>query len=372
MNIGVPKETHSHEHRVGLTPFGAARLVHLGHKVYVQNGAGNDSHFRDDDYAQAAAAIVFSADEAYQRADIVCRVSALDSEEAEMVRPGSTVLGFHHLAIAPRELVVGLQEKKVTMVGYEVIEDGAGHRPVLTALREVAGQMVLHTADQRLEHDAGGRGLVLGGTPGMAPATVVILGAGTVGKTAARMAVAGGAHVIILDTDMDKLREVMEACDGHVVTAMATRRTLTRFSAFADVLIGAVLIPGGRAPFLVTEEMVKGMKRGSVIMDVSIDQGGCVETSRPTPPESPYFQLHGVTHYCVANMTANAPRSASRVLMLAGLPYVVRLAGEGMKRALRADPGLGAGVYLYEGHMVNEQAAHALGLEHQPLHDLLR
>ena len=371
MNIGVPKETHSHEHRVGLTPFGAARLVNLGPKVFVQTGAGEDSHFRDDDYAQAGATIVFSADEAYQRADIVCRVSALDSEEADLVRPGSVVVGFHHLAVAPRELVVGLSEKKVTMVGYEVIEDGDGHRPVLTALSEVAGQMVVHKASQLLEHESGGRGLVLGGTPGMAPATVVILGAGTVGKTAARIAVAGGAHVVILDTDMEKLRDVMEACGGHVVTAMATRRTLTRFTAIADVVIGAVLIPGGRAPFLVTEEMVREMKRGSVIMDISIDQGGCVETSRPTPPDSPYFQLHGVTHYCVPNMTANAPRSASRVLMLAGLPYVVRLAGDGVQEALRADPGLGAGIYLYEGRMVNEQAAHALGIEHQSLHELL-
>ena len=364
MNIGVPLETHSHEHRVGLTPLGVARLVNLGHHVYVQHGAGDDSHFHDDDYISAGADIVFDADEAYQRADFVCRVSPLDAEEAELVRPGSVVLGFHHLAVAPRDRVVSFQRRDVTLIGYEIIESGEGHRPVLTALSELAGHMAVHKAAQLLEHESGGRGIILGGTPGMAPATVVILGAGTVGRTAADIAVSCGAHVVILDTDLEKLREVMASVSDQIVTMIATPRTLGRFTAIADIFIGAVLIPGGRAPFLVTEEMVKKMKHGSVILDISIDQGGCVETSRPTPPDSPVFKLHGVTHYCVPNMTANVPRSASRVLMLAGLPYVVRLAGEGVEAAVRADPGLAAGVYMYEGRMVNEQAAHALGLEH--------
>jgi alanine dehydrogenase len=371
MIVGVPKETRHDEHRVGLTPFAVSRLVKHGHQVYLEHDAGEDSHFHDEAYAAAGAQIVFDTDEVYQRADLVCRVGALDADEVDLVRPGSTVCGFLHLAMAPREQVARLAERKVTLFGYEIIEDHEGHRPVLISLSEIAGHMAVHTAAHLLEHDSGGRGIVLGGTPGMAPATVVVLGAGTAGRTVAALAHACGAHVIVLDAHVSRLREAVREVSGDIVTSIASHRNLGRYTAIADVLIGAVLIPGGRAPFLVTEEMVKGMKRGSVILDLSIDQGGCVETSRPTQLHSPTFQMHGVTHYAVPNMTANVPRSASRALSIAAEPYLVRLATEGVESALRADAGLGRGAYLYKGHVVNELAAHALGVEHVPLSGIL-
>ena len=371
MRIGIPRETSRHEHRVGLTPFGVSRLVNLGHEVYIERGAGKDCHFTDEDYEEAGAHVVYSTDEAYQRAELVCRVGTLTAEDVERMPAGLTVAGFLHVAMTPRAVVDKLAEKEITLLGYEVLEADKGGRPVLRSLSEIAGQMVVHCAAHLLEYESGGRGVILGGVPGIAPATVVILGAGTVGRRAACLALAAGAHVIVLDTDLDKMRRAMGENCRHVVTALATPRNLRRFTAIADVLIGAVAIPGGRAPFLVTEEMVRQMKPGSVILDVSIDQGGCVETSRPTTPDNPTFKVHGVTHFCVPNMTANAPRTASRALTIAALPFLVRIAGEGLETALAASPGLRQGIYMYRGRMVNELAAAALGLSPTRLGDLL-
>lgn len=370
MNIGVPFETLGMEHRVGLTPFGASRLTRMGREVYVQHKAGVDSHFLDEDYTAAGAQIVFSAEEVYQRAEIVCRIGALRPDELDLVPNGGTICGFHHFAMAPREVFEPLIEKEATLIGYELLEDEAGDRPVLIAFSEIAGGMVVHTAAHLLEHDSGGRGLVLGGAPGIPPATVVILGAGTLGRTAARRFIALGAHVIVLDAELPRLREVYSIMPG-VVTAIASHRNLGRFTAIADVVVGAVLVPGARAPYLVTEAMVKEMKEGSVILDLAIDQGGCVETSRPTHPEQPTYEMHGVTHYCVPNMTANVPRTASRALANAALPFVIELSKEGVEATLRADPGFAAGLSLYRGMVVNEQTARSLGVEHVPVHEAL-
>ena len=371
MQIGVPKEIHRAEHRVGLTPFGVARLRRFGHEVFVQSGAGQDSHFSDEDYRDVGAQIVFDADEVFQRAEIVCRVGVLAPDEIRRLRPASTVCGFMHLAVAPKDVVGALSEKSITLIGWELVEDAEGDRPLLVAFSEIAGRMAVHTASHLLEHGSGGRGVILGGAPGIPPATVVILGAGTLGRNAAAQSLACGAHVIVLDASVARLRRTQDVLGSQVVTAIASERNLARYTAIADVLIGAVLIPGGRAPFLVTEEMVKKMKAGSAILDLSIDQGGCVETSRPTLPDHPTFTAHGVIHYCVPNMTTNVPRTASRALTIGALPWVMELAEKGVEAAVRNDSGLARGVYMFDGRVVNEAAAHALGVQHEELGRIL-
>ncbi len=371
MKIGVPKETLRHEHRVGLTPFAVSRLTGLGHEIFIERGAGKDAHFVEDDFTRAGAQIVYSAEEAFGRADMVCRVGSMSPEEVKLLPPESVVCGFHHLAVATRDSVQQLIDRRVTMIGYEIIHDAAGNRPVLASLSEIAGHMLIQTAGHLLQHEQGGRGIILGGVPGVPPATVLILGAGIVGRAACAHFTAAGAHVILMDQDLEKLRDAMAHTCHNAVTVVSNPRNLERFTPIADVLVGAILIPGARAPFLVTEEMVRKMKPGSVILDVSIDQGGCVETSRPTTPDHPTFQVHGVTHYCVPNMTANAPRAASRGLALAALPHITRLAEDGIEAALKADPGLARGVYMHRGKMVNQVAADALGLPASRLADLL-
>jgi alanine dehydrogenase len=367
----VPKETLRHEHRVGLTPFGVSRLVNYGHEVFVEHDAGRDSHFADQDFATAGASIVYSREEAFGRADVICRVGQMTAEEIEHVKPGATVMGFLHLAVTPRDAIQKAMDRGLTMVGYEVIEDAEANHPVLRPMSEIAGHMVVHIAAHLLEYESGGRGLILGNIPAIPPATVVVIGAGTVGWTAARIALANGAHVIVLDQRVHRLRRALTHGCEQAVTALATPRNIARFTAIADVVIGAVLVPGGRAPYLVTEDVVKRMKPGAVVIDLSIDQGGCVETSRPTTPDRPTFKVHGVTHYCVPNMTANAPRTASRAMVIAALPYLELLASEGTDGALRADPGFARGAYLYQGTLVHEIAGQALGLPTRSLSELL-
>ncbi|MGD2114136.1 MAG: alanine dehydrogenase [Acidobacteriota bacterium] len=370
MIIGVPRETHRHEHRAGLTPSAVGRLTRLGHSVVIERGVGGDAHFADRDYERAGAQIVYNREEAYRRAEVVCRVGLLDPEDLDLLRPGSTICAFHHLAVTPRETVKRLMELELTLVGYEVVADRDGSLPVLVPFSEMAGQMAVHTAAHLLQNEAGGRGILLGEVPGVPPPTVLVLGAGTVGTAAARQASAAGAHVIVVDAELRRLRRLSAAVPG-VVTAVAGLDRLERFTAIADVVVGAVLVPGGRAPFLVTEDMVRAMKQGSVIIDVSIDQGGCVETSRPTTLGDPTFRVHGVTHYCVPNMTADIPRTASRALASAALPAVTLLAERGVDRALREEPGLARGAYLYRGALVHPRAAEALDLLLTPLEEAL-
>ena len=371
MDFGVPLDRHPHEHRVGLNPFAVARLTSQGHRVFVESRAGEESHFSDEDYAQSGAEIVFSHEETYLRADLVCGLRALDMEEARLLRPGSIAAAFHHLAVSRSEVIAELVERQITAIGYEIIENRHGGHPVLTSLSEIAGRMTVHLAAQLLHFESGGRGVVLGGVPGDAPATVVILGAGTVGSTAAKVLSACGAHVIVLDESLHRLRRAAAEIPQNIVTAIASARNVARFSAIADVLIGCVLIPGGRAPYLVSEEMVREMKTGAAIIDLAIDQGGCVETSRPTTLDDPTYTVHGVTHCCIPNMTTNAPRSASRVLSISALPYLLGVAGRGLEDALREDPGLRRGVYLYRGRFVNSLAADTHGLPSERLMDLL-
>jgi alanine dehydrogenase len=370
MQIGVPRETGRHENRVGLTPWAVGHITRLGHTVVVEQGAGAGARFPDNEYAAAGATVVYSREEAFKRADVVCGVALLKGVELDLLRPGSVLCGFLHLSMAQRAVIERLRELEMTTIGYELVEDLTGARPLLTPMSEMAGEMAVFVAGHYLQNAEGGRGILLGGVPGIAPPTVVVLGAGTVGRTAAARAAAVGAHVIVLDDDMEKLRTVKRGV-GQIVTQLATPDRLERYTAIADVLIGAVLIPGARAPFLVTEDMVRGMRPGSVIIDVSIDQGGCVETSRPTSPDDPVYAVHDVLHYCVPNMTANVARTASRAMSDALLQPLTTLAGAGVERALATDPGLAAGTTLYHGAVVNEQVARALGVPYRPLATVL-
>jgi alanine dehydrogenase len=371
MIIGVPRETGRDEHRVGLSPFAVSRLTQLGHAVVIEKDAGNGAHFYDRDYQRAGAQTVYSLEEVYRRSDVVCRVSDPGIEESRMLKPGTVVFGFQHLAVAPRELLDCLREQQVTLVGYELIVDDEGESPVLLPFSEMAGQMVIQLASRYLQNEEGGRGILMGSVPAVAPPTVLILGAGRVGHAAARDALHCGAHTIVIDSDMGKLRRIHDEFHGNVVTIAAGTDRLEKFTSIADVVVGAVLIPGGRAPFVVSEEMVKGMKQGSVIIDVAIDQGGCVETSRPTTLADPTYVVHGVVHYCVPNMTANVARTASRALASAALPYIVDLVTKGERAAFQSNPGLRAGIYLHRGVLVNRTIGETFGVEAQSIDRLL-
>lgn len=371
MIVGIPKETHPFEHRVGLTPFGVAGLVGRGHQVVVQRGAGAAAHYTDEDYARAGAEVVYNADEVFKRADLICQVNMFGPEELDLARPDLVLCGFHHLAVAPRTVFRMMEAAKVTLIGYEIIENRMGERPILLPMSELAGHMAIHEAAHLLHITSGGRGVLLGSVPGVPAPTVLILGAGIVGTVAAQQAINMGANVIIMDAELRKLQRAHRLVRGTLNTALIDRAQLTRFLRVADVVIGAVLIPGGRAPFLVTEEMVRTMRPGSVIVDVSIDQGGCVETSRPTTLGHPTFVVHGVVHYCVPNMSSNVARTASRVLSDAALPHVLAIAECGLEAALEADPGLARGVYVYRGTLVHPAVAQHIGAAHEPLTTLL-
>jgi len=363
MDIGVPRETTRYEHRVAVTPGGARRLIAHGHRLFVQAGAGEGCRYSDKDYRDAGAEIVYRKEEVIHRSGMVVGVGAPSLDEVDQLRPGQIRFGFLHLAVAPRDTVRRMLDHKVTAVGFEIIEEAQGHLPVLQAIGVLAGQMLIHTAAHLLENESGGRGIQLGAVPGVPPATVVILGAGTVGQNAARTAMKNGAQVVVLDNDMERLSRLWHECDGRVDTLMADRENVARFVQVADVVVGAVLIPGGPAPFLVTREMVTTMKPGSVILDASIDQGGCIETSRPTTLADPTFTVDGVVHYCVPNMTANIARSASKVLNYAHLPYVTEVAERGMEAALESCEALQRGVYLHQGRVMKPVLAGLLGTE---------
>ena len=371
MVVGAPRETLDHEHRVGLTPFGAGRLFQAGAVVLVEHDAGREARFQDVDYERAGARIVYDSEEIYRRCDLVCCVGALHPTEIELLKSDSAVCGFHHLAVSPRASVDRLLELRTTLVGYEIIRDAAGDLQVLAPMSTLAGHQAVHVAAHLLQNESGGRGIILGAQPAIPPATVLVLGAGAVGTAAALHAVASGAHVIVLDSNLNKLEALDRESSGRVVTVLSGTGRLEQYTSIADVIIGAVLVPGYRAPFVVTEEMVRGMKPGSVIVDVSIDQGGCVETSRPTSAAHPTYVVHDVVHYCVPNMTANVARTASRALANGALPYLEALVREGVDGALQADPGLVAGIYMYRGKLVNSPTAASFGLEATPLTDVM-
>jgi alanine dehydrogenase len=361
MNFGVPQETSRYERRVGLTPWAAQQLVRDGHAVVVERDAGKAARFSDQEYQDAGALVVYNREEAFKRVDVVCGVGLVGPAELDLLKPRTVLCGFQHLAVAPKPIVERLRELEATVVGYELAEDASGRRSILTPMAEMAGDMAVFTAAHYLQNEEGGRGILLSNVPGVAPPTVLILGAGTVGRSAARRALTLGAHVVVLDQDLRRLRSVNEGLGPQIETQVATPDRLARFTAIADVVVGAILIPGARSPLLITEEMVRAMRAGSVIVDVSIDQGGCVETSRPTTLKDPVFVVHDVVHYCVPNMTANVARTASRALSDAVMGLLRPLGAKGIDTMAKTDVGFAAGLYLYQGKLVNPELARAWG-----------
>ncbi len=375
MNIGIPRESTDRqkilERRVALTPAGVKALVERGHEVYVESGAGVYSSFMDIEYERVGAKIVFSKEEVYKRSQMIVKIARPTEDEYEYLCNEHLLFGFLHIAVAPRKFVEILLERKITAVGYEIIELPDGRLPILQAMSEIAGQMAIVIAARYLQNEDGGRGIVLGGIPGVPPATVVILGAGVVGQNAIRAALGLGAHVVVLDKDIDKLREVEKLFDKGVETAIANVYNVEKAVQFADVLIGAVLIRGALTPKLVTEEMVKKMKPGSVIIDVSIDQGGCVETSRPTTIANPVFVKYDVIHYCVPNIASNVARTATYALTNVSLPYILEIAEKGISQTIKEEPSFGKGIYTHAGYCTNKNIAEIFNVEYKKIEELL-
>jgi alanine dehydrogenase len=367
MNIGIVKEVIPSERRVALSPSGVQAIVSAGHTVYVEGGAGIQSHFSNDDYIHAGATISYTVEEVIRRADVVMKILPPNERELELLIPGQVLIASLHLAVSRRKIVEALLQKKVTAIAYELIEDAQGNLPGVQIMSEIGGQLSVQVAAQFLMSREGGRGILLGSVPGIAPANVVILGAGTVGRTAARVAIGFGATVMILDTHLARLRELENLFHWRMATALATEANIAAAVEKADVLIGAVLLKGEKAPHIVTEEMVRSMRPGSVVVDVAIDQGGCIETSRPTTIDEPVFTRHGVIHYCVPNMPATVARTATLGWTIALLPYIQRIADAGITEALRTDPGLVKSVCTYEGHCTNHAVARVFDLDYEDL-----
>ena len=363
MDIGILKEDGVNERRVALSPAGVRSLVEAGNTVHIEKVAGAASLFKDEEYRDVGAFISYSAEEVINRSKVVLKVAPPSDLELSMFNEGQTILSFLHLAVSQRRIVELLLNKKVTAIGYELIENAKGDLAVLQVMSEIAGQLAVQVGAHYLQCKEGGRGLLLGSIPGVPPSSVVILGAGTVGRTSARVALGMGANVSVLDKELSRLRELEHLFQWKITTAITTSYNIARAVRFADLVVGAVLLKGEKAPHLVTEAMVKTMKVGSVIVDASIDQGGCVETSRPTTVEDPVFIRHGVIHYCVPNMTAAVARTATAGLTNALLPYLHEISEVGVLNALRGDAGLSRGVCAYDGNCTNEAVANAFNLK---------
>ncbi|MBM4137932.1 MAG: alanine dehydrogenase [Nitrospira sp.] len=366
MIIGVPKEIKDHEYRVSLTPDGAAALRQAGHEVWVESSAGLGSGFADDEYGQAGAAITVSKEEVFQRADLIVKVKEPLLAECPLFRPGQVLFTYLHLAACP-ELTTTLLEKRVTAIAYETTMAQDGGLPMLKPMSEIAGRMSMQVGAQYLEKIHGGRGVLLAGVPGVTPGHVVILGAGVVGTSALRIAVGMGAQVTVLNLDVERLRYLDTLYGGRIVTRAASAAAIEHTVCGADLVIGAVLVPGATAPKLVSRAVVARMKPGAVVVDVSVDQGGCFETTKPTTHSDPVYTVDGVLHYCVANMPGIVPRTSTFALTNATLPYLLRLASEGVDRAIRADAGLANGVNLRDGQVTCQGVAQAHGLRFTPL-----
>jgi alanine dehydrogenase len=351
MTVGVPKEVKDHETRVGLLPSGARALTEAGHRVLVQAGAGRASSLTDEEYAEAGATIVASAQDVWSQADLVVKVKEPQPSEYPLLRPGLMLFTYLHLAPLP-ELTERLLEAKVSAVAYETIREGDGSLPLLTPMSEVAGRMAVQVGAQYLEAPLGGRGILLGGVPGVAPANVVIVGGGVVGHQAAKVAVGIGAHVTIIDRNLERLRQLDDIYSSQVVTLASNVYTIAESVRTADLVIGAVLIPGASAPKLVRREAIARMRKGSVVVDVAIDQGGCFETSRPTTHTDPVYLVDGVIHYCVSNMPAAVPHTSTFALNNATFPYLLELANRGLEGACAHNPAIYEGVNTYQGHVV--------------------
>lgn len=366
MVIGVPKEIKDQEYRVSLTPEGVQVLVAAGHRVLVETGAGEGSGFADDDYRRAGAQAACSKEQVFKETELIVKVKEPGLAEVGLLRPGQTLFTYLHLAVSA-ELTRALLDSGVTAIAYETVEVGDGTLPMLWPMSEIAGRMAVQVGARYLERSEGGGGLLLGGVPGVPPANVVILGAGTVGSAAARIAVGMGAQVTVFSLDLKPLRHLDYLYHGRVKTLAANQAWIDREVEQADLAIGAVYVHGARAPRLVSRSVVSRMTPGSVIVDVCVDQGGCFETTRPTTHSNPVYREESVIHYCVANMPGIVPRTATLALTNATLPFIVRLASAGVQQAIRSDPALAKGVNIEKGKVTCRGVAEAHGLPWCPL-----
>ncbi|MDZ7260752.1 MAG: alanine dehydrogenase [candidate division KSB1 bacterium] len=367
MNIGIPREILIEERRVALSPSAVHSLVSAGHKVYIEREAGLDSRFTDLAYQKVGGEIVFSHEEAFKRADMVIKVMPPTEEECQMLREEQIVFSFLQLGMRTSATMKTLISNKVTCVGTELIETQPGHKPILVAMSEIAGGILPQIAGRYLECQYGGRGILLGGVPGIPPATVVILGAGVVGLNATRTFLGLGAQVIVLDKNLERLRLIEQLYQKRAVTSLSTPYAIERSLQFADVLIGAVFTPGERPPILVTKELLKEMKKRALVIDVSIDQGGCMESSRPTTHSDPVFIEEEIIHYCVPNIPSAVSRTASYALSNVVLPYALEVADSGMKKALSSNPALRKGTFLYKGECTHPGVCRLFDLKYRDL-----
>ncbi len=369
MIVGVPKEIKDNEYRVAMTPGGVHQLVAGGHEVWVQTGAGTGSDFSDQEYAASGAKLVPTGADAW-RAEMVVKVKEPQSEEFQFLRPDLLLFTYLHLA-AEERLTREMRDRGTTGIAYETVELENGQLPLLTPMSEVAGRMSIQVGAYYLEKMNGGRGKLLGGVPGVRPADVVIVGAGVAGTNAAQMALGLGAHVTIIDINLERLRYLDEVMGGRLTTLSSNPLNIAQSVQRAELLVGAVLIKGAKAPKLVTHQMIKTMAPGSVVVDIAVDQGGCIETTRPTTHSNPVFVVDGVIHYGVTNMPGAVPRTSTYALSSATLPYIVELADLGFEMAVRHDARLAKGVNTYRSHITYPDVAEAFGMEYAPLESLL-
>ena len=370
MRVGVPSEVKDNEYRVAITPAGVRELVVLGHTVLIQHDAGVGSSITDTEFERAGAKIVPDAESVFSEAEMVLKVKEPIEQEFGLLREGLILFTYLHLA-ASEPVTRALIDSGTAGVAYETVEPADRSLPLLAPMSEVAGRMAPHVGANFLEREHGGRGVLLGGVSGVRPARVVVIGAGMAGMNAAWIAQGMEAEVVVLDTNINKLRDIDRIHQGKILTLASNRLAVEESVATADLVIGAVLVPGARAPKVVTEDMIEGMNPGAVIVDISVDQGGCFETTKMTTHSNPTYNVHDVVHYCVGNMPGAVPHTSTYGLTNATLPYVVALAEKGLETAVRDDPSLAKGVNVLQGSVVYEPVAEAHGLDYVPLNDLI-
>lgn len=361
MRVGIPREIKPDEYRVGMMPVGVELLVKAGHEVFIETQAGVGSGFSDEEYRSAGGKVLASPEEIFAQSEMIVKVKEPQPQEMKLFHPGQIVFTYFHFA-ASRELTQGCVDARIVAIAYETIRDRAGKLPLLTPMSEIAGKMSIQEGAKYLEKPMMGRGILLGGVPGVAPAHVVVLGAGIVGTNAAKVAAGLGANVVIMDINLDRLRYLDDVMPKNVHTLYSDVHTIREQLRLADLVVGAVLIPGAKAPRLVTREHLTMMKNGSVIVDVAIDQGGCVETARPTTHRDPTYVVDGVVHYCVTNMPGAVGRTSTIALCNATLPYALKIASKGYERAAAEDPGLAEGINMANGRITNQAVAEAVRL----------
>jgi alanine dehydrogenase len=370
MKIGVPTEIKTDEYRVSLTPVGVRELVDRGHEVLVQSGAGDGSALPDASYTEQGATILPDAQTVFDQAEMILGVKEPQPEEVAMLRPHHTLFTYLHLAPVP-DLAKGLADSGATCIAYETVEDKAGHLPLLAPMSEIAGKLAAQSGASALERPHGGRGILLGGVPGVSAANVMVIGGGVVGMNAAIIAIGMQADVFVFDRSIDRLRELEVIFDGRASTVYSSTLSVEQMLPHVDLVIGAVLVHGAKAPHVITRQQLSMMKPGAVLVDVAIDQGGCFETSKPTTHSDPTYEVDGIVHYCVANMPGAVPITSTFALTNATLPYVTSLADNGAKNAIAKDPGLAPGVNVVAGQITNQPVAEAVGMPFTAPEELL-